>query len=129
MSQKFAGSFIGTLYTNGANPKADTVSLFNNLYGELSPNYVYFSIDTALVYGTTTDSILGLNPVWIELTSSTQGNCYLNYTTPNISPNINCGDCQITKDGKTLTFSYYPLVQNSSIPDSTKQYTFVGVKQ
>jgi hypothetical protein len=127
MSQKFNGIFIGMLYTNGTNPKTDTQSLTNLDNGKILPNQANFQNYNPNGFGSQPS---GVNLARILLTSSTEGNCYV-WSTPiaNLDASYNCGPCQITKDGKTLTFSYYPLTLYSNIPDSTTMYTFVGTKQ
>lgn len=64
----------------------------------------------------------------IILIGSLEGNCYMEYTTPNIDKPVNAGVCQISQDGSRISFSYSPLIKYSDIPDSTVIYTFIGVK-
>jgi hypothetical protein len=121
MSQKFVGSFAGTLYKNGINPRPDTFTFTNLNVNKLFPNMAFLP-DYGDPIGA--DTSLGL----IILTGSTEGNCYQDYITMSIDKPINCGVCQISRDGRSLSFSYSPLIIYSDVPDSSIIYTFIGAK-
>jgi hypothetical protein len=132
MSQKFVGTFAGTLYANGMNPKPDTLVFSNINIGRLLPNYAFtpsFATTNGNLASAQLDSILG----GIELISATQGNCFIQNASQNFDDNINCGVCQINAEGTIISLSYSPLIV-SPIPamnqplDSTVIYTFTGVK-
>jgi len=130
MSQKFVGSFAGILYTNGRNPKPDTLVFSNINFGRLVPNYAFTpAFTTADLTAAQLDSMLG----GIYLSSSTQGNCFIENASQYFDNNINCGVCQINAEGTIISLSYSPLIvspisaMNQPL-DSTVIYTFTGVK-
>jgi hypothetical protein len=119
-NQKLVGTYVGTLYTNGVNPKPDTLIFSDS--GEPA-NYVWNTNSTVNIVNNI-DSTIDL----LLLTDSTRGNCLLSYVTPESIRSINCGVFQTTNNGSILSLSYSPLIRNTGVPDSTLIYTYTGRK-
>jgi len=118
MRDKFAGTFIGTLYGNGTNPKLDTIAFT----GSLEPINWLSNVKEIVSMPDSTVELL-------SIINSTQASCYISFTTPNLSKVVDCGSAQITSDGHKLTMLYSPLVSTSGALDTSVIYTFIGYKQ
>jgi hypothetical protein len=122
MRNKFIGTFAGTLSLNASNPVPDTIIFF----GDGKPvNYVFsFTPNNTLISG-----------FGIHLESSRTGIYYVDYKHKNVSLQyldnsnpIDCGNAELSTDGRTLTLTYHPVLDPGVI-DMINEYTFVGVKQ
>jgi hypothetical protein len=111
MRNKFAGTWIGHLYLNGANPQPDTISFI-----VVAKSPINYLLSTTGNFG-------------IYMRFSTQVNYFTDYPTGgNSYKEIDSGIGLLSPDQKTLTLTYLPVI-NPGIIDSTNEYTFIGTKQ
>jgi hypothetical protein len=121
MRNKFIGTYIGYLYLNGANPKADTIRFIED-GGPANYLFSFPNYNLKSYFG-------------IYMRFSRQVNYFTEYYNPHASlqyqdspKQIDCGVGLLSEDNKTLTLTYLPVVDPGLI-DSTNQYTFIGSRQ
>jgi hypothetical protein len=120
MSDKFGGTFIGSLYNNGINPVIDTF-IFQS-YSNLGNSAVL--VNAQYNIPARTSSIIFLE----NSTTATYKQVY-SPTPQGFSYNITCGTASIAPNGQNLTLSFSPISRQTGIVDSSTLYTFIGVKQ